>query len=346
MRTLAARPSLILALAGAALAIPAGATTVVVPYLDNGYSYQVVAHDAGTGFEQPGFDDSGFSTGTAGFGSLGECPLNNATYVSTDWPLDTDILLRKWFTLPPGATDITVSVPIDNVVQVFVNGQDISGGLQSNFFGCASRDQQLVFSGHGTVGTNLLAMRGQDFGVEDYVDVQVTLGLCSATPRSSCRTASKSLLMIKNAADNGKDKLLWKWILGQATSQAEFGDPTSATDYALCIYAGTPATLLEELAVPAEGTKWTPSGTVGYKYKDTAGTAAGIQKIVLRGSTENKAKLLVKGRGANLPDPALGSIPAPVTAQLVKTDTPVCWEATYDAHVIKNEPDQFKAKAP
>ena len=48
----------------------------------------------------------------------------------------------------------------------------------------------------------------------------------------------------------------------------------------------------------------------------------------------------------NLPDPTLGNIPAPVTAQLVNSDTAVCWEAVYDASdVIKNQADQFKAKA-
>ena len=51
-----------------ALGAPAGAASnVLVPYLDTGWKYQVVPYDDGQGFEQPGFDDSGFSTGTAGF---------------------------------------------------------------------------------------------------------------------------------------------------------------------------------------------------------------------------------------------------------------------------------------
>ena len=82
------------------------------------------------------------------------------------------------------------------------------------------------------------------------------------------------------------------------------------------------------------------------KYKDKSGASWGVQKIVLKGSAENKAKALVKGKGANLPDPTLGNIPAPVTAQLVNSDTSVCWEAVYDTgDIIKNESDQFKAKA-
>ena len=47
-----------------------------------------------------------------------------------------------------------------------------------------------------------------------------------------------------------------------------------------------------------------------------------------------------------MPDPTLGNIPTPVTTQLVNSDTAVCWEAVYDTgDIIKNESDQFKAKA-
>ena len=36
----------------------------------------------------------------------------------------------------------------------------------------------------------------------------------------------------------------------------------------------------------------------------------------------------------------------PVTAQFVKVDSPLCWEAVYSgSQIIENETDQFKAKA-
>jgi len=89
-----------------------------------------------------------------------------------------------------------------------------------------------------------------------------------------------------------------------------------------------------------------PSGAISPKYKDRAGTASGVQKIVLKGSNKKKARALLKGKGGGLPDPTLGSLPLPVTVQLVKSDTSVCFGATYDGgDVIKNEPDQFKAKS-
>jgi hypothetical protein len=55
---------------------------------------------------------------------------------------------------------------------------------------------------------------------------------------SVCRTAAKNKVLIKNKADNGKDKLIWKWTKGALTTQAEFGDPTTTADYALCFYDG------------------------------------------------------------------------------------------------------------
>lgn len=160
-----------------------GEPTVVIPYLDTGYKYKVVAFDADSGFEQPGFDDSGFSTGDAGFGTpFGGCSLNNPTDVKTTWPLDTDILLRKQFNLPPGTTNLEVGVAIDNDVQVFINGQDISGGLILHE-GCAERDSFIFTTPDGILnaGTNLLAVRGRDRGGLSYLDVKVTAGIPGIT---------------------------------------------------------------------------------------------------------------------------------------------------------------------
>jgi hypothetical protein len=148
----------------------------VLPYLSKEYRYTIVTFDDLPGFEQPSFDDSGFSIGDAAFGigGIGECPL--LPTVKTTWPLSTDLLLRKTFTLPPGASSVKVAVAIDNDVQVFVNGVDISGGLQMHEF-CAERDSFIfpVPDAILNVGTsNVLAVRARDRGpCCDYVDVEV-----------------------------------------------------------------------------------------------------------------------------------------------------------------------------
>jgi cysteine-rich repeat protein len=168
---------------------------------------------------------------------------------------------------------------------------------------------------------------------------------CPAVPLS-CRTAQRSRLVVKHANDPGKDALSWKWTQGESTSQAEFADPTSGTDYALCVFSGLPPTLLGQAGVPADGTKWSITGSTGFKYKDAAGTAAGITKISLKGSTVNKSKMQVTGKGSALPDLPL-PVTAPVTVQLVNLTTQLCWGASYPtSQLLKNEADQLKARIP
>ena len=153
---------------------------VILPYLSEGYRYLVGPHNHTVGFESPEFDDSGFLIGDAAFGECWDgvppdcfCPLDST--VRTPWPLNTDILLRKTFFLPRGAFDVKVHVAIDNLIQVFVNGVEISKGMQSRH-GCARRDYY-IFSVPSKIlvyGTNLLAVRARDVSVISYVDLQVT----------------------------------------------------------------------------------------------------------------------------------------------------------------------------
>lgn len=152
-------------------------STVIIPYLETGYKYKVVPFGNYMGFELPGFDDDDFFTGDAGFGTQnGICALNNPAYVKTTWQLWTDIIIRKEFYLPPGASNLKVNVAIDNNVQVFINGYDISAGFQ-NHEGCPIRDSFVFTAPDDTLlagNTNLIAIRGQDHGVYSYLDVKVT----------------------------------------------------------------------------------------------------------------------------------------------------------------------------
>ena len=161
---------------GSAADAPTSAPTIVVPYGASEYKYQVVPVDDGIGFERPDFDDSAFGIGDAGFGTReGYCALNNPGDVRTEWPVETDLLVRKTFELPVGTTDVVVHVAVDNDVQVFINGYDVSDGLQTheecpslNSFTFAVPDSLLQ------VGTNLLAVRARDRGGLAYLDLEVT----------------------------------------------------------------------------------------------------------------------------------------------------------------------------
>jgi cysteine-rich repeat protein len=171
--------------------------------------------------------------------------------------------------------------------------------------------------------------------------------LNAAVPRiSGCKAAGKSLLLLKdNATDDSKDKLTFKWLKGAETTLGELGTPASTTHYALCLYAGT---AVATVTVPA-GANWQPLGTTGFKYRDPSGTGApaGAQKAVLKSGAAGKSKVLVKGKGSNLPDDLVPALPLPVTAQLVNDVNSTCFSAVYTSgNVIKNAGKQFKAKVP
>ncbi len=168
---------------------------------------------------------------------------------------------------------------------------------------------------------------------------------CPSSPQT-CRTAQKSLLLLKNKTDNSKDKLVWKFIKGQATTQADLADPTTTADYALCIYSGTTDALVAQMNVPPDMGKWSVLGTKGYKYFDSSLTNDGVQKVLVKGGSAGKSKMLVKGRGQNLPDPLdSGPLAMPVSVQLFNYQTGVCFNSTFNS-ALKNTTTFFKAKAP
>jgi len=147
---------------------------------------------------------------------------------------------------------------------------------------------------------------------------------------------------VKDQADDTKDRLVWKLINAAPTSQTEFADPTATTVYATCLYAN--GALLDGATIPPSLTLWKPISTTGFKYKDTTAAQDGIQTVLLRGSTENRTKVLVKGKGLELPDP-VPPLTLPVLVQLVNSDSGLCWEGTYDdPNIKKNVAGQFKGK--
>jgi hypothetical protein len=226
MRAFVALPrssALALVLAGFVLlgGTPArGADTVVMPYGSAGYRYSVGAFGAGAGFERQDFDDSNWKTGGAPFGTRsGFCPIYQT--VRTNWAINTDLLLRKRFTLPAGAQAVKVAVAIDNDIQIFVNGVDITFGLEMTD-GCAEKDQ-LIFPVPNNLlvfgGENLIAVRAHDRGNISFCDLEVRFGLPQAiSPRSLVY-----VLQSGNNAIGGPDPLVW--VQGHAV--ALFGVPDS-----------------------------------------------------------------------------------------------------------------------
>jgi hypothetical protein len=185
-------------------------TKTAVPMQDSGYRYQQVAWGAGAGFEAVGFDDSSWPTGSAGFGTTnGVCGFNNSTFISTPWAINTDILVRKTFTLPSSATNLRVNGTVDNDATVYINGQQIgftsTGFCIQGTINFSAADADLVD------GTNLLAVRGHDFGAAAYLDQRVTYdvpvySLCLLyDPAKAHKLGSTVPLKIQLCDENGNN---------------------------------------------------------------------------------------------------------------------------------------------
>jgi hypothetical protein len=98
-------------------------TVEVLSYQDSKYRFAIIAPDETPppGWEQPDFVPAGFSVGNAAFGSGGECPLQ--AKVQTNWPIDTQLLVRRLVSIPAGASNVRIMVSVDNdIVGVFFNG--------------------------------------------------------------------------------------------------------------------------------------------------------------------------------------------------------------------------------
>ncbi|MEO8945116.1 MAG: hypothetical protein ABI338_01365 [Gemmatimonadaceae bacterium] len=160
-------------------------STDIIPYQTAGYMYLSGTYGLEPNFANTSYvPGTGWQTGNAPFGSSNIssiCPL--LAPVVTPWPLNSDMLLRKNFTLPAWWTSgVTMGIAIDNDFQVFMDGTNvtpinvsgydpISGFVKHE--NCATRDSY-TFPLTVTGGPHLLAIRARDRGVADYVDTRLT----------------------------------------------------------------------------------------------------------------------------------------------------------------------------
>lgn len=174
---------------------------------------------------------------------------------------------------------------------------------------------------------------------------------CPAAPLDGCRqpsAAKKAKLLIKGGTHA---KLLWKWLKGESTTAADFGDPANSdTIYTLCVYGqvGGAARLALQAVVPPAGTCngqpcWRATST-GFKYGDPDAAADGVTKVILKSGSAGKAKIIVKGGGSALDTPPLPLSQDPqVIVQLKRTSVgSECWESRFSAPATKNDGSQFK----
>jgi hypothetical protein len=176
-----------------------------------------------------------------------------------------------------------------------------------------------------------------------YADLGAPLAI-----RDGCRQGAKSRFQYRNNDNDTRDKMRWNLGKGEATTQPELSDPTTSADYELCVFTESSAApaLLLGANVPADGTRWRAAGSTGFRYDDNAAAADGMQRMLLRGGADGKSKLVVKGAGSALGDPAL---PLPLTlngirVQLTNQSNGKCWESEFPLNTITADERRIRAK--
>jgi predicted dienelactone hydrolase len=166
---------------------------------------------------------------------------------------------------------------------------------------------------------------------------------CVARPATGCRrpTASgKSTLRISNAVEDRHDRVVWRWNEGEMTTMADYGDPTSTLDYALCVYdqgSGGAPRLVMRNHIPAGGVCngqpcWKARSPAQLEYRSHFSTRAGVKWATLVAGVDGEARIMVRGKGPNLHLAPLPPLTPKVTVQL-QGESGLCWEAEYSAPV-------------
>ncbi len=153
---------------------------------------------------------------------------------------------------------------------------------------------------------------------------------CSDTPLASCRSAGFSKLALHNSFRNRSDKVSWLWRKGEATTAADYADPTTDAAYSLCIYNNGVLSAANEIAPDASLWK---SIKGGFKHKENVFT--GKTALTLKAGAEGKAKITAKISGLIAPDPLFPFEAPLITIQLVNEDSGLCFESVFDAEDIK-----------
>jgi hypothetical protein len=181
-------------------------TVELLLYESSGYRYQIIPLAAAPprGFEQPAFDDSSFNTGVAPFGGGGgglgtrDCPLR--ARVRTEWPTNSQLLIRRTFMVTPGATDVRLMVSVDNdIVAVFVNGTRVNSQpiVHDN---CPIRDE-FRFDAPGSIikqGQNTVALQVADRApipgqnAETFFDMRILAEITTPQILTSLRSAAEN----------------------------------------------------------------------------------------------------------------------------------------------------------
>jgi len=153
---------------------------------------------------------------------------------------------------------------------------------------------------------------------------------CGTAPAQGCQTPTiphRSVLTLMDRTDDTKDLVSWRW---KSTRVGDFGDPTAATVYDLCVYDA--ARIVLTANIPAgqgciAGPCWKPTSR-GFRYRNQLMTPDGVQQVTLvDAGTGGRSKVTLKAKGGHVDMPAL-PLTVPVRVQL-RNSAGACWEASF-----------------
>lgn len=162
---------------------------------------------------------------------------------------------------------------------------------------------------------------------------------CPSQPLPYCKAASPgagSLTLSGRTGSPQRSKITWQWNQGAATTMEELGDPTTNTNYRLCLYDGdqTPIANLQAWGGIICNTRscWTAKPN-GFNYRSPGILPSGITSLSIQTGTDGLARIVLKAKGPNVPLPELPLSQASgnVVAQLINNSTNACWQTTYSA---------------
>jgi hypothetical protein len=169
---------------------------------------------------------------------------------------------------------------------------------------------------------------------------------CAAGPRPDCAPpidARHAPLRLRDAADDRRDRLAWRWAGTPAA--AIFGDPILSDAYALCVYGppGSASPLAWALPIAgkvgcgSDGTRtcW-QAGRRRVAYRDRAAVHGGVERVVLGVTRGGQPRIALQGSGPRLfaADAWPAALELPLRVQL-QASTGACWEAAYSAAGVR-----------
>lgn len=186
-----------------------------------------------------------------------------------------------------------------------------------------------------------------------FVIANGDLGLCPPSP-GPCTPFGKSAFAYSDQTDDAKDSFSFTAAKGSSLPSASLGNPTTSTDYFLCVYKD--ALLVREIDIPAAtlcngvpcwSVKGDPMSPDAYSYKDKIAAPHGVRTGKFVAGTDSDAKVVLKGKGVNLPDTAFLPIGAStLTVQLMNSTTSMCVGESFSGSEITKDVDgKLKAKA-